>query len=84
MPEKWIKICHPDLPDNNPVTVAVASFKNLHSRNGWVEFIEEKADGGDAVESIPRTHSEPESNSKPATETESKKPKPKPKPTPRA
>lgn len=36
MSEQWVEMRHPNLPDTEPVSVPMLSFKNLHVRKGWV------------------------------------------------
>ena len=67
MPETWIEMKHPDLPDNDPVRVPETSFVNLHERKGWERF-EREAEVVEVVEGSPRVHAKP----KPKTSTKSK------------
>ena len=41
MPDQWVKCTHPNLPDNEPILIPETSFNNLHSRQGWVLYVED-------------------------------------------
>jgi len=68
--EKWMKIEHPDLPDNDPALVTDEAFELLHVKKGWVVC-------GDDAETVETQESSRRDFSNTAT-------KPKSKPTPKS
>lgn len=71
--EKWIRIEHPDLPDNDAVLVTEDAFVNLHEGNGWVTCAGEEFVAEDVAESAARDFSEPEPTPTPTPKSKTKK-----------
>ena len=52
MAEQWIKMSHPNLPDNDPVDVTFTAFINLHEKKGWKAVQPDVTE----IETIPEAH----------------------------